>query len=84
MLPFLDNLLKERCLWHAEPLFDRDALGAAVFRCPRCMKTWPILPEQQIRREVAARQPLDGSRVMSRPRVPRASGVGRLASSPGI
>ncbi len=84
MFAFLDSLLKERCLWHAEPLFDRDTVGAAVFRCPRCMKTWPILPEQQTRHEVAARQPLDGARVLSRPRVPRANGVRRLASSHGI
>lgn len=80
MLPFLDNLLKERCLWHAEPLFDRDAVGAAVFRCPRCMKTWPILPEQQTRHEVVARQPLDGSRVMSRPRLVRPNGHRAFAS----
>ena len=81
MLPFLDTLLKDRCLWHAEPLFDRDAVGAAVFRCPRCMKTWPILPEQQTRHEVAARQPLDGARVLSRPRLVRVGGPRTFASS---
>jgi hypothetical protein len=81
MLSFLDRLLRERCLWHAEPLFDRDAVGTAVFRCPRCMKTWPILPEQQTRHEVVARQPFDSARVLSRPRLVRANGARSFASS---
>jgi hypothetical protein len=37
-------LVRGECLRHADPLFDRDPLGHAVFRCPRCLATWPILP----------------------------------------
>ena len=54
MASLLDWLVKERCLWHADPIFDRDRSGRAVFRCPRCMSTWPILAQQVPRRSPAA------------------------------
>ena len=54
MPSLLEWLVKERCLWHAEPMFDRDLTGHAVFRCPRCMATWPILPNQSPRRPLPA------------------------------
>jgi hypothetical protein len=44
MSRFLDWLLHGRCLRHSDPLFDRDERGRAVFRCPRCLATWEILP----------------------------------------
>ena len=37
-------LFRKHCIQHAEPLFDRDENGKAVFRCPECLHTWPILP----------------------------------------
>ncbi len=37
-------LFRKHCLQHADPLFDRDENGRAVFRCPECLHTWPILP----------------------------------------
>lgn len=49
MASLIDWLTKERCLWHAEPIFDRDRSGRAMFRCPRCMATWPILAKQATR-----------------------------------
>jgi hypothetical protein len=30
------------CWRHADPIFDRDATGP-IFRCPRCLQTWPRL-----------------------------------------
>lgn len=59
MASMLDWLVKERCLWHAEPIFDRDAAGHAIFRCPRCMTTWPILPGQNPRRRSANTIPFE-------------------------
>jgi hypothetical protein len=38
-------LLRKHCLQHAEPLFDRDEQGRAIFRCPECLHAWPILPD---------------------------------------
>jgi hypothetical protein len=61
-------LVKERCLWHAEPMFDRDLSGQAVFRCPRCMATWPILPGQHPRRPFAAPLPFESAAVSARRR----------------
>jgi hypothetical protein len=49
MSRLLDWLLRGRCLRHRDPLFDRDRAGLAVFRCPRCLATWPILPDLQTR-----------------------------------
>ena len=37
-------LLRKHCLQHADPLFDRDEQGRAIFRCPDCLHAWPILP----------------------------------------
>lgn len=42
-------LLRKHCLQHADPLFDRDENGRAVFRCPECLHAWPILPGFQPR-----------------------------------
>jgi hypothetical protein len=36
-------LSRGRCLWHADPIFDRNERGEAMFRCPDCLNTWPIL-----------------------------------------
>ncbi len=47
MKPVFDWLLRGRCMRHAEPLFDRDEHGHAIFRCPRCLVTWEYLPELQ-------------------------------------
>lgn len=38
-------LLRKHCIQHADPLFDRDENGRAVFRCPECLHAWPILPD---------------------------------------
>ena len=75
-------LVKDRCLWHAEPMFDRDLAGHAVFRCPRCMATWPILPEQSPRRPLAAAPlPFEAAAVRARLRsVVRPPAVRALAS----
>ena len=40
-------LLRRHCIQHADPLFDRDENGRAVFRCPECLHTWPILPNYE-------------------------------------
>jgi hypothetical protein len=40
MANLMSWFLRGQCLRHAEPMFDRDATGA-IFRCPRCMHTWP-------------------------------------------
>jgi hypothetical protein len=37
-------LFRRRCIQHADPLFDRDEQGRAIFRCPDCLHAWPILP----------------------------------------
>jgi hypothetical protein len=37
-------LLRKHCIHHADPLFDRDENGRAIFRCPECLHAWPILP----------------------------------------
>lgn len=71
MASMLDWLVKERCLWHAEPIFDRDGAGHAVFRCPRCMTTWPILPGQTPRRRSASVIQFDLATTPSRQPVPR-------------
>jgi hypothetical protein len=42
-------LLRKHCIQHADPLFDRDETGRAVFRCPECLHAWPILPDFQPR-----------------------------------
>ena len=42
-------LLRKHCIQHADPLFDRDENGRAVFRCPECLHTWPILPNYEPR-----------------------------------
>jgi hypothetical protein len=42
-------LLRKHCIQHADPLFDRDENGRAVFRCPECLHAWPILPDYEPR-----------------------------------
>jgi hypothetical protein len=42
-------LLRKHCIHHADPLFDRDENGRAIFRCPECLYAWPILPDYQPR-----------------------------------
>jgi hypothetical protein len=71
MPSLLEWLVKERCLWHAEPMFDRDLVGNAVFRCPRCMATWPILPDHRPRRAIGAPLPFDPAAVRGRRRTVR-------------
>lgn len=78
MASLLEWLVKERCLWHAEPMFDRDLGGNAVFRCPRCMETWPILPDQRSRRTLHVPLPFEASR--ARRRVVRHAATSALAS----
>lgn len=78
MASLLDWLVKERCVWHAEPLFDRDLRGEAVFRCPRCMTTWPILPGQNPHRRSRV-VPFDTH--ASHNRAPKAVHAAILASS---
>jgi hypothetical protein len=81
MPSLLEWLVKERCLWHAEPMFDRDLAGHAVFRCPRCMTTWPILPGQSPRRPLSAPLPFEAAAVRARRRgVVRPPAVRALAS----
>lgn len=80
MASLLDWLVKERCLWHASPIFDRDTAGRAVFRCPRCMATWPILPHQAPRRSHVTAARHEASRVVharvSHPEASRALATG--------
>ena len=66
MPSWLEWLVKERCLWHAEPMFDRDVAGHAMFRCPRCMATWPILADQKRGRSFALALPFDMTAVRAR------------------
>jgi hypothetical protein len=81
MASLLEWLVKERCLWHAEPMFDRDLSGQAVFRCPRCMATWPILPDQSSRRPLSAPLPFEPAAARARRRsVVRPPAVRALAS----
>lgn len=42
-------LFRKHCIHHADPLFDRDENGRAVFRCPECLHAWPILPDYEPR-----------------------------------
>lgn len=49
MMASLAWLLRKHCIQHADPLFDRDEHGRAVFRCPECLHTWPILPNYEPR-----------------------------------
>ena len=63
MPSLLEWLVRERCLWHAEPMFDRDLSGHAMFRCPRCMATWPILPDHRPRRSITAPLPFEAASV---------------------
>jgi hypothetical protein len=59
--------LRGECLRHSEPLFDRDSRGHAMFRCPRCLATWAILPELASRKVPAvARGPVADWRLVSR------------------
>jgi hypothetical protein len=71
MSSLLEWLTKERCLWHAEPIFDRDLAGQSVFRCPRCMDTWPILPAQRPHHPPAAPLPFEAAAARARRRVVR-------------
>jgi hypothetical protein len=83
MSSLLEWLVRDRCVWHAEPMFDRDGSGHAVFRCPRCMATWPILPGQQTRRGVPAPLPFEAGQIRARrrltprPATPQAVASGR-------
>ena len=78
MPSLLEWLTRERCLWHAEPIFDRDLAGHAVFRCPRCMETWPILADQR-RRPLPAPLPFEAAPVRARRRMVRAPATRALA-----
>lgn len=44
MVRLVSWLLRGQCLWHEEPIFDRDETGA-IFRCPRCLHSWPRLQD---------------------------------------
>ena len=72
MPSLLEWLTKERCLWHAEPMFDRDGAGHAIFRCPRCMETWPILHDQVRRPLRSAPIPFEPAAARGRRRLVRA------------
>lgn len=69
MPSLLEWFVKERCLWHAEPLFDRDPSGHAVFRCPRCMATWPVLSDERPLRDVPDPLPFESAARRARRRV---------------
>ncbi|MGE3275902.1 MAG: hypothetical protein AB7O67_12370 [Vicinamibacterales bacterium] len=55
MANFMAWLTRGQCLVHAEPIYDRDETGA-IFRCPRCLHTWPRLhtPQEPALREIGA------------------------------
>ena len=42
MVNLVSWFVRGQCLWHEEPIFDRDETGA-IFRCPRCLHSWPRL-----------------------------------------
>ncbi|MGE0039975.1 MAG: hypothetical protein AB7H88_10375 [Vicinamibacterales bacterium] len=44
MVRLVSWLVRGQCLWHDEPIFDRDETGA-IFRCPRCLHSWPRLQD---------------------------------------
>ncbi len=82
-------LFRKRCIQHADPLFDRDEQGRAIFRCPTCLHAWPILPgyeprppkpvpmeDQQHERRVERRMAPISPRRMAAPAQPRR--LGRL------
>jgi hypothetical protein len=80
MASWFEWLTKERCLWHAEPVFDRDGAGHAMFRCPRCMETWPILSDSRPRSAFPASLPFEAAAVRARRRVVHRPAAGVLAS----
>lgn len=69
MPSWFEWLTKERCLWHDEPVFDRDGAGHAMFRCPRCMETWAILPDSRPRSAFPTPLPFEAAVVRARRRV---------------
>jgi hypothetical protein len=42
MVNLVNWFVRGQCIWHDEPIFDRDETGA-IFRCPRCLHSWPRL-----------------------------------------
>ena len=52
-----------------EPVFDRDGAGHAMFRCPRCMETWAILPDSRPRSAFPTPLPFEAAVVRARRRV---------------
>jgi hypothetical protein len=42
-MSFFSWLTSAHCLQHADPIFDRDEIGQAIWRCPRCFQAWPRL-----------------------------------------
>jgi hypothetical protein len=78
-------LFRKHCIQHADPLFDRDASGRAVFRCPECLHTWPILPNYEPRPlrqpDVMVAQERRAERLERRPR-PKPAARQAAAPSP--
>jgi hypothetical protein len=70
MVNLMSWFMRGQCLRHAEPLFDRDASGA-IFRCPRCLHTWPRFQSAAIvgATPVPGASPIPGSVRVRRPRV---------------
>jgi hypothetical protein len=65
MVNVLSWLFRSRCLRHAEPIFDRDPSGNAIFRCPQCLATWPRFQVPQVS---AVRAPVEAPRPQARRR----------------
>ncbi len=87
MVNLVSWFMRGQCLRHEEPMFDRDASGA-IFRCPRCLHTWPRFQGEAVigSTPVSGATPIPGTVRVRRPRAKQGAGVrhSNVVATPGL